>query len=79
MGGTVDWDAYSSLHRADDGGGLLDAAKILRQGTLGELVRYVMLLPEDKRMEYAIQKAGGRRLDYADIAALAAREGFPRS
>ena len=79
MGGAIDWEAYSTLHRADDGGGLLDAAKIIRQGTLGELVRYVMMLPEDKRGEYVIQKAGDRRFDYAEIAALASREGFPRS
>lgn len=56
---------------------MLDATKIIRQGTLAELVRHVMLLPEDKRGEYVIEKAGDHRLGYAEIAALAANDGFP--
>jgi len=74
---TVDWGAYSTLHSADDGGGLLDAAKIIRRGTLAEMVSFVMMLPEKKRREYVIEKAGDHRLGYAEISALASRDDCP--
>jgi hypothetical protein len=77
MSEPIDWEAYCTLHRADDGGGLLYATKIIRHGTLAELVRHVMMLPAEKRSEYVIEKAGDHRLTYAEIAALAARDNFP--
>ncbi len=79
MDKAIDWDAYCSLHKADDGGGLLDAAKIIRRGSLAELVRFVMLLPEKERSEYVIEKAGDHRLGFGEIAALARRDDLPSS
>ncbi|MXP43459.1 hypothetical protein [Allopontixanthobacter sediminis] len=75
--GRIDWDDRASLHRKDDGHGVLDSAKGLRRGTLAELVRHVQLLPEEERQKYVIQKAGDHRLGTAEIEALAAREDFP--
>jgi len=77
MDKSVDWEAYCSLHRADDGGGLLDATKAIRRGSLAELVKFVMMLPDEKRSEYVIEKAGDHRLTYSEISALAARSNFP--
>ncbi len=78
MNGTsTDWEAYCTLHRADDGGGLLDATKSIRHGTLAQLVRHVMLLPEEKRRELVIEKAGDHSLNYGEVAALARRDDFP--
>lgn len=75
--GKIDWDDRASLHRKDDGHGLLDSAKGLRRGTLAELIHHVMLLPEAERQKYVIQKAGDHRVDPAEIETLAAREDFP--
>lgn len=77
MDQAIDWDAYCSLHKADDGGGLLDATKIIRSGSLAELVRFVMLLPEEERRLYAIEKAGDHRLGHGEIAALGRRDDLP--
>ncbi len=79
MGKSVDWGAYCTLHRADDGGGLLDATKIIRRGSVAELVQFVMMLPIEKRSEYVIEKAGDHRITYAEIAALSVRDDFPSS
>lgn len=75
----IDWDDRATLHRVGDGGGLLDSAKSIRDGTFEELIQHVMMMPEASRAEYCIQKAGDRRFDYPEIAALHASEGFPHS
>ena len=54
----IQWDDRASLHRVDDGDGVLDAAKGLRSGTFAELIRHMMLMPEDERAQYCIEKAG---------------------
>ncbi len=77
-GSGIDWDDRAFLHRVGDGGGLLDAAKSIRDGTFAELIRHIMLMPEDSRGEYCIQKAGDRRFDYPEIAVLYNSEEFPR-
>lgn len=76
-GSGIDWDDHATLHRVDVGGGVLDAAKALRDGTFAELIQYIMLMPEESRAKYYIQKAGDRRYDYPEIAGLYAREDFP--
>ncbi|GGD52687.1 hypothetical protein GRI62_05260 [Erythrobacter arachoides] len=73
----IQWDDRASLHRNDDGGGVLDGAKGVRKGTFAEMIRFVMMLPEGERSQYHIQKAGDREYSYAEIADLATQEGFP--
>lgn len=75
--GGIDWDDPSSLHRGDDGGGVLHDFKTVRHGTLAELIRLVLTLPEDQQSRYAIQKSGDRRLAAEDILALSRRPDFP--
>ncbi|RKF23124.1 hypothetical protein D6851_01105 [Altericroceibacterium spongiae] len=75
--GEIDWDDRASIHLKDDGRGLLDSMKGLYRGTLAEMVRHVMQMPETERGNYVIQKAGDHRLDLHEIAALAARPDFP--
>ncbi|WP_427967439.1 hypothetical protein [Altererythrobacter sp.] len=75
--GKIEWGDGASLHLANDGAGVFDAAKALRRATLGELVRYVMMLPDAERRRYTIQKSGDHRLCYSEIAALAARDDYP--
>lgn len=73
------WDDTASLHRSDDGGGLLSDFKAVRHGTLVELIRFVLTLPETERSRYAIEKSGDHRLSIGEILALARRSDFPQS
>lgn len=73
----IGWDDMASLHRSDDGGGVLHRLKAVRHGTLVELVRFVTTLPEDERERYVIEKMGDRRFGPGEIAALARRPDFP--
>jgi hypothetical protein len=75
---SIDWTDTASLHRSDDGGGLLSELKALRHGTLAELVRFVASLPEEERKHYVIEKARDHRLGIGEILALSRRSDFPR-
>ena len=77
-GSGTGWDDYSALHRSDDGGGLLSDMKAVRHGTLAELVRFVVSLPESEREHYVIEKLGDHRLGIGEILALSRRADFPR-
>jgi hypothetical protein len=70
------WDDWATLHR-EDGGGLLHGFKVLRKGTLAQLVRYVSTLPDADRHHYMIEKAGDREYHWREIMALAKRADFP--
>jgi hypothetical protein len=76
--GGFDWDDCATLHRRENGGGLLHGFKVLRQGTLAELVRFVARLPEVERSHYMIEKAGDRQYQPYEIMGLASRADFPR-
>ncbi|WP_435417435.1 hypothetical protein WAB17_11220 [Parerythrobacter aurantius] len=69
---SIDWDDRASLHRAGDDSGLLAGATPLRRGTFGELANDLMAMPEEKRREYVISKAGDRSYSAGEIAALIA-------
>ena len=73
-----DWHDQASLHRRNDDG-VFYQFKALMHGTLVELVRYVMHLPEDQRPNYAIEKSGDHRLEYGEIRALYTRPDYPRA
>jgi hypothetical protein len=74
----IDWDDPSSLHRSDDGGGLLNGLKSIRHGGLGELIRFILTLPEAEQGRYVIDKSGDHRLTIGEILALSRRPDFPR-
>lgn len=71
------WDDRAALHRDNDGGGVLSDMKAVRQGTLAELVRFVLNLREGERDKYVIQKAGDHILRIGEILALSRRSDFP--
>ncbi len=73
----VNWSDHATLHRSDDGAGVLYAMKAVRRGTLSEMVSFVMSLPESERGSYVIEKAGDHRLAIGEIRALASRPDFP--
>ena len=75
----VQWDDRAELHRADDGDGVFDGAKGLHSGTFADLIKHYMLMPEDQREEYYIEKLGDREYHGEEIAALAARDDYPHS
>ena len=77
-GSGAGWDDHAALHRSNDGGGLLSDLKALRHGTLAELIRYVVSLPESERANYTIEKAGDHTLRVGEILALSRRADFPR-
>lgn len=70
------WDDMATLHRKD-GGGVLHGLKVIRRGTLAELVRFVGTLPPEERANYMIEKAGDREYDAREIAGLLGRPDFP--
>ena len=76
--GLFGWDDCATLH-ARDGGGLLHGFKVIRKGTMAELVRAVAALPADERSHYMIEKAGDRQYQPYEIMALAKRPDFPVS
>ncbi len=76
-GSGVDWDDHATIHKKDDGQGVLDAMKALHRGTLAEMVGMIASMPNDMRGEYVIQKAGDHMLGVAEIMELARREDFP--
>lgn len=73
----VHWDDHASLHKKGEGEGVFAGFKLLRQGTLAELVAFVTHLPEADRSDYVILKSGDRRLETAEIMSLASRPDFP--
>jgi hypothetical protein len=75
--GTIAWDDRAALHHKDDGDGVFDGAKALRRGSFAELIRHLMLLPEESRGDYVIEKAGDREYSAAEVQALADRPDFP--
>ena len=77
-GGTgIAWDDRASLHRKDDGDGVLSAAKALRQGSFAELIRHLMLLPKEERAAYVIEKSGDRTYTAQEVSNLAQHPDFP--
>jgi hypothetical protein len=77
-GSGPDWGDHATLHRSNDGGGLLSDLKAVRHGTLAELIRFVVSLPESERAHYVIDKSGDHRLGTGEILALSRRSDFPR-
>lgn len=73
----VEWNDFSELHEKSDGGGLFSGLKAIRQGTLAELVHFVVSLPEDEQAQYVIDKAGDHRLEIGEILRLARRPDYP--
>lgn len=71
------WNDTAELHKCADGGGLFHRFKTIRRGTLAELVDFVMDLPEERQVDYAIQKGGDHRLTIGEIRALFRRPDFP--
>jgi len=76
-GGQIDWDDAASVHRTDDGQGLLDGMKALHHGTFAEMVKLVSEMGEDHRSDYLVQKAGDRAYSAAEIMQLVKRPDFP--
>ena len=77
-GSGAEWGDYATLHMKGDGQGVLSGFKSVRSGTLGELIRFVVSLPESERQDYVIQKAGDHMLKPGEIEALARQPDFPR-
>ena len=75
----IQWDDRASLHRVGDGDGVLDGAKGLRSGTFADLIKHMMLMPEEERKDYYIEKAGDREYHVEEIASLSQHADFPRS
>lgn len=73
------WDDTAELHKCEDGGGLFHNLKMIRRGTMAELVSFVMGLPEDKQDDYAIEKDGDHTLRIGEIRHLYRRADFPGS
>lgn len=75
--GAIDWDDHATLHRREGGGGLLHGFTAIRNGTFGELVRFVANLPLADRADYMIEKAGDRQYQAPEIMVLARRADLP--
>ncbi len=74
--GSIEWGDRAALHRVDDGDGVLDGANALQRGTFAEMIRHLMLLPEDERQKYVIEKAGDREYSAVEAAELSTRRAY---
>ncbi len=72
----IGWEDQAVLHRRSDGG-LLHDFKVVRHGTLAELVHQIIQLPAEVRSQYKIERPGGRDYEPHEITALAKRPDFP--
>ncbi|GMN14413.1 hypothetical protein [Altererythrobacter sp. MTPC7] len=77
--GSINWEDRAALHRKNDGDGLLDGSKSLRNGTFADMIRHMMLLPEEERRDYVIEKSGDREFTAEEATALARHPDFPRA
>ncbi len=73
----IEWNDHATIHSKGDGQGVFGALSALHRGTLAEMVARIANMPAGERAGFAIQKAGDRRLDTAEILKLAARPDFP--
>ncbi|MEW9853668.1 hypothetical protein [Novosphingobium sp. M1R2S20] len=73
----VGWDDAAQLHKCEDGGGIFHRFKTIRNGSLAELVAFVMSLPEDQQDDYGILKEGDHRMKIGEIRNLWRRDDFP--
>ncbi|AUW58686.1 hypothetical protein C1T17_11845 [Sphingobium sp. SCG-1] len=77
---TINWNAVSQLHERDDAGSdMFVEFKTLMNGTLGELIAYVMTLPTDQKARLVIDASGVGSLNIHDITNLAKRPDFPNA
>lgn len=75
--GGIDWnDSAEILKKGDTGVGY--QLKTIRRGPFGELIRFVLNLPQSEQDDYVIQKSGDRRYEIRDIRTLAARPDCPK-
>ena len=74
----IQWDDTAELHRRGDGGGILHHFKSIRRGHFGELIAFVMNLPEAEQANYAIQKHADHLIEIGEIRALFRRPDFTR-
>lgn len=73
------WNDSAELHKCEDGGGVFHRFKTIRRGTVAELIRFVIDMPEDRQQDYAIQKDGDRTFRIGDIRSLSRRRDFPKA
>ncbi|WP_159981633.1 MULTISPECIES: hypothetical protein [unclassified Novosphingobium] len=71
------WDDSAELHKCEDGGGLFHRFKTIRRGTVAELIRFVLGMPEERQDDYAIQKDGDHTFRIGEIRRLSRRADFP--
>ena len=76
--GEYAWDDRAALHAKSTSDGILSGANALRRGTFAEMIWSLLQMPEEKRDEYVIEKAGDREYSAAEADALASREDFPK-
>lgn len=79
--GASRWDDHATLHRREAGetSDMLRGFDVIRDGTFGELIRFVMTMPVDRRQGLVIQKSGDRLYTLGEIETLAARSDFPKA
>jgi hypothetical protein len=75
----LEWNDFSELQVQSDGGGLFSGLKAIRQGTLADLVHFVVSLPEAERAQYVIEKTGDHQLDLGEIMRLSRRPDYPHA
>ena len=75
--GGIGWGGPPSVHRADDGGGVLHRMKEIHRGTLAQMVAMMRNMPEPQRRNFVIQKSGDHRIGPDGIMGLAERPHFP--
>lgn len=77
-GGEHAWQDRAALHAKATSDGILSGGNALSRGTFAEMIRKLVAMPQEKRGEYVIEKAGDREYSAAEVEALASRPDFPK-
>lgn len=74
----MDWTGPARLHERDDSGSdMYFDFRVLKEGTLAQLVAHVASLDGDARARLVIDSSQTGSIGISDILALAARDDFP--
>ena len=75
--GETAWTDHASLIPVESKDGIFTRLTAVRDGTFAEMIRHIAALPEEKRGEYVIEKAGDREYSPDEAMKLASRDDFP--
>lgn len=75
--GPTAWTDHASLIPVETKDGIFTRLTAVRTGTFAEMIRHIAALPEERRSDYVIEKAGDKEYSASEVMTLAKRDDFP--